>query len=87
MLTYFQLVVNSEDLEVQVKVLSMIKQLLLQAEAFNDFCDPIVDVENPIKEGCFDMQVLYLDFLISCIRYLHGEKGAYGKCDRNQHEY
>ncbi|KAI0435546.1 hypothetical protein F4803DRAFT_545208 [Xylaria telfairii] len=74
-----QLIVNSEDLEVLEKVPGMIKQLILQAEAFNDFCDPKVDAENPIKEACFDMEVLYLDFHISCIRYLHGDGGDYGR--------
>ncbi|KAJ2979535.1 hypothetical protein NUW58_g7177 [Xylaria curta] len=74
-----QLITNSEDRDVEANLPVMIKQLLLQAEAFNDFCDASFDVENPIKEACFDMQLLYLDFHIHCIRYLHGGGvAAYG---------
>ncbi|KAF2967528.1 hypothetical protein GQX73_g6031 [Xylaria multiplex] len=73
-----QLIIDSEDPEVLQKVPGMMKQLILQAEAFNDFCDHTVNAENPIKEACFDMEVLYLDFHICCIRYLRGEGGDYG---------
>lgn len=64
-----------------MKVPRMIKQLVHQAEAFNGLCGLVTGEENTIKEVCFDMQVLYLDFCIQSIQYIHhaGEYHNYFK--------
>jgi hypothetical protein len=63
--------IETEEPEILMKVPRMIKQLVHQAEAFNGLCGIVSDENNPIKEVCFDMQVLYLDFCILSIQYIH----------------
>ncbi|EFY88132.1 hypothetical protein MAC_05870 [Metarhizium acridum CQMa 102] len=71
-LAFFLSPSETEEPETLAKVLRMIKQLVYQAEAFNGLCSSDAEMDNSIKEACFDMQVLYLDFLIASIEYIHG---------------
>lgn len=60
----------------------MVKSLAHKAEAFNSYCDAVLAVGNPIKEACFDMQILLVEFFTVLINYIHGageapQHGAY----------
>lgn len=50
----------------------MIKSLAHKAEAFNGYCNQAHLVGNLVKEACFDMQILFLDFFTASINYIHG---------------
>lgn len=49
----------------------MIKSLAHKAEAFNGYCDDAQVVGNSMKEACFDMQTLFVDFFTASINYIH----------------
>ncbi|KAH0553214.1 hypothetical protein GP486_006614, partial [Trichoglossum hirsutum] len=62
----------AEDLETLGKIPRMVKSLALKAEAFNGYCNEAQVVSNPVKEACFDMQILFTDFFTASIKYIHG---------------
>lgn len=55
------------------KVLFMVKSLDRKAELFIHYCKDVQVVGNSIKETCYDMQVLFLDFLTNAINYIHAD--------------
>lgn len=51
----------------------MVKSLIYKAETFNGYYKKASIMETPVKEACFDMQVLFVDFFTSSIKYIHGD--------------
>ncbi|KAH8703633.1 pfs domain-containing protein [Talaromyces proteolyticus] len=50
---------------------AMIKPLTQKAAAFNRYCKNTQVVGNTVKEACFDMQVLFVNFFTDSINGLH----------------
>lgn len=71
-LNWHALQLAAEDTETLGKIPRMLKSLAHKAEAFNGYCNEVQVVGNPVKEACFDMQVLFVDFFIASINYIHG---------------
>lgn len=67
-----QLTADPEDSEMLEKVPRMIKAIAHKAEAFNTYCASVSLVSNPVKEACFDMQILFVEFFTHSIQCLHG---------------
>lgn len=54
------------------KIPCMVKSLALKTEAFNGYCNEAQVVGNSVKEACFDMQILFVDFFTASINYIQG---------------
>ncbi|KID94053.1 pfs domain-containing protein, partial [Metarhizium majus ARSEF 297] len=61
----------ADDPETLGKIPRMVKSLAHKAEAFNRFGHDVQVVSNPIKEACFDMQMLLVEFFTVSISYIH----------------
>ncbi|KAL3952370.1 hypothetical protein ACCO45_012313 [Purpureocillium lilacinum] len=59
-------------LETLGKVPRMVKSLAHKAEAFNGYCKNNQAVDDPAKEACFDMQILFIEFFTASINFIHG---------------
>jgi hypothetical protein len=59
----------------------MVKAFSHKAESFNSFCKAMPTISNPIKEACFDMQMVFVSFLEEAIKCLRddGEIGYHGR--------
>jgi hypothetical protein len=51
----------------------MVKAFSHKAESFNSFCEAMPVISNPIKEACFDMQMVFVSFLEEAIKSLRGD--------------
>lgn len=47
----------------------MVKSFAHKAEAFNGYCNEAQVIGNLVKEACFDIQILFVDFFTASINY------------------
>ncbi|KAK8013187.1 NB-ARC and TPR domain protein [Apiospora marii] len=64
--------VIAEDPAIFGNIPRMIKSFAHRAEAFNSHTSDSHVVGNLVKESCFDIQVLFVDFFVAAVIYVHG---------------
>ncbi|KAF2963290.1 hypothetical protein GQX73_g10280 [Xylaria multiplex] len=61
----------AEDEENLGQIPRLVKSLAHKAEAFNSYTSEAHVVGNLVKETCFDIQILFVEFLTASILYIH----------------
>ena len=51
----------------------MIKSIGYKTEAFNGYCASSGNIDNRMKEACFDIQILLVEFFTDAINTIRGE--------------